>query len=149
MTLPYSRATSGQKAIGEIQKILRNFGCAKFANGTDFETGVIFIQFEHRGRMLSMNASPKGYAAAWLLENPWSRNRQSNLQQWEEKALTKGEIAAPSILRDWVKAQVTAIEIGIFTFEEAFLPHIIAPSGKRVIEEVTERKLLPVLEDNS
>lgn len=33
MPLPYENATSGEKALGEIQKILRGFGCAKFDRG--------------------------------------------------------------------------------------------------------------------
>jgi translation initiation factor 1 (eIF-1/SUI1) len=57
MPLPYENATSGKRAIDDIQKILRSFGCSKFATGSDFETGEIFIQFDHRGRMISLKAS--------------------------------------------------------------------------------------------
>lgn len=37
----------------------------------------------------------------------------------------------------------TAIEIGILSFESAFLSHIMLPNGKRVIEEIQDRKMLP------
>lgn len=52
-----------------------------------------------------------------------------------------------SVLRDWIKGQVTAIEVGILTFEGAFLGQILLPStGKTVLETVTERQILPALE---
>ncbi|MBV2125774.1 MAG: hypothetical protein KUF75_11525 [Candidatus Thiodiazotropha sp. (ex Ctena orbiculata)] len=143
MTLPYSNATSGQRAMDDIQKILRSFGCNKFATGTDFDTGEIFVQFEHRGRMINLKASAKGYAGAWLRENPWNPRRKSNKQAHEAKALEIGGIAVYSVLRDWVKGQVTAIEIGILDFDSAFLSHIMLPSGKRVIEELQDKKMLP------
>ena len=147
MSLPYQRATSGKRAMDDIQKVLRGFGCNKFANGEDFETGELFVQFEHHGRMVQLKASAKGYAAAWLVENPWSHNRKSSRAEHDQKALKIGSIAVYSVLRDWVKGQVTAIEIGVLTFESAFLAHIMLPSGKRVIEELTDKKMLPAPSD--
>lgn len=143
MTLPYSNATSGQNALKDIQSILRGFGCTKFATGEDFETGDVFIQFERHGRPVMLKACAKGYATAWLKENPWSPRRKASRSQHEARALEIGGIAVYSILRDWVKGQVTAIEIGVLTFESAFLSHIMLPSGKRVIEEVEARGMLP------
>ena len=46
----------------------------------------------------------------------------------------KGEMAVPSILRDWIKGQVTAIEIGLMPFEHAFMPHMLAADGRPLIE---------------
>ena len=143
MALPYQNATSGHRAMEEVQKILRGFGCTKFATGEDFETGEVFIQFEHRGRPVSLKASAKGYAAAWLKENEWNTRRRCTKTQHEAKALEIGAIAVYSVLRDWVKGQVTAIEIGILSFESAFLSHIMLPNGKRVIEELQDKKMLP------
>jgi hypothetical protein len=143
MGLPYENATSGNNAINDIQKMLRGFGCSKFGTGEDFETGELFVQFEHRGRMVSLKASAKGYAAAWLKEHPWNPSRsRSTRAEHEAKALHIGGIAVYSILRDWVKGQVTAIEIGMMSFEAAFLSHILLPSGMSVIEHVESQKLL-------
>jgi hypothetical protein len=55
-------------------------------------------------------------------------------------------VAVYSILRDWIKGQVTAIETGILTFEGAFLGQILLPSGRTVLEHAAESKLLPALE---
>ena len=143
MALPYQNASTGKRAIEDIQKILRSFGCNKFATGEDFETGEIFIQFEHHGRPVFLKASAKGYAAAWLKENPYTTRRRCSETEHEAKALEVGGIAIYSVLRDWVKGQVTAIEIGIMSFDSAFLSHIMLPSGKRMIEELQDRKMLP------
>ncbi len=45
--------------------------------------------------------------------------------------------------RDWIKRQVTAIETGILSFEGAFLGQILLPNGRTVLEEATERQMLP------
>ena len=55
-------------------------------------------------------------------------------------------VAVYSILRDWIKGQITAIETGILSFEGAFLGQILLGNGKSVLEHVTESKMLPVLE---
>lgn len=143
MSLPYENATSGDRAIGEIQKILRAFGCNKFGHGTDWDTGEILLQFEHQGRMINLRASAKGYAAAWLRKNPYTHRRRASKAEWESKALSIGQVAVYSVLRDWVKGQTTAIETGILTFEAAFLSHIQLPSGRSVIEHIQAQKLLP------
>lgn len=143
MSLPYENATSGDKAIGEIQKMLRAFGCQRFATGEDYETGELFIQFEHHGRQVQLKASAKGYAAAWLRAHPYGPRVRASRADHQTKALKIGGIAVYSILRDWVKGQVTAIEIGMLTFEAAFLPHILLPSGQTVIEHVQTTQLLP------
>lgn len=143
MALPYENATSGNNAINEIQKLLRGFGCTKFGTGEDFETGELFIQFEHRGRQVMLKASAQGYATAWLKEHPYSNRIRGTRSEHEARALRIGGIAVYSILRDWVKGQVTAIEIGMMSFEAAFLSHILLPSGLSVIEHVQAQKMLP------
>ena len=143
MGLPYENATSGNNAINEIQKMLRGFGCTKFGTGEDFETGELFVQFEHRGRMVMLKASARGYAAAWLRAHPYGPRIKGSRADHEAKAMRIGGVAVYSILRDWVKGQVTAVEIGMMTFEAAFLSHILLPSGMSVIEHVQAQKLLP------
>lgn len=143
MTLPYSSATSGEKALGEIQKILRAFGCNKFGSMVDDGAGEVIVQFEYRGRMVSVKASTKGYAAAWLRENPWSNRRTGNRAQHERKAVEVASVAVYSILRDWIKGQVMAIETGILSFEGAFLGQILLPSGKTMLDLAINQKLLP------
>lgn len=144
MPLPYESATSGERALGEIQKLLRGFGCTKFGSMIDDEAGTILVQFEHRGRPVSVKASIKGYAAAWLKEHPYNSSRmRSTKVQHERKALDIASIAVYSIVRDWIKGQIVAIETGILTFEGAFLGQILLPSGKTILEHAQDQRLLP------
>lgn len=155
MSLPYEKATSGEKALGEIQKLLRGFGCNKFGSMIYDEAGEILVQFEWRGRQCQVRASIRGYAAAWLKEHPpriyntdiaSGRDRAKRLAA-ERKALDIASVAVYSILRDWIKGQVMAIETGILTFEGAFLGQILLPNtGTTVLEAVFQREMLPALD---
>lgn len=143
MSLPYANATSGRRALEDIQKTLAAFGCARFGHMTDAERGEVLVQFEYRGRQVSVRASTSGYAAALLKREPWTRRRQSSKVEYERRATEQAAIAVYSVLRDWVKGQITAIETGILSFEGAFLGQILLPSGKTVLEHMDATKQLP------
>lgn len=132
--LPYANASSGSAAIAEIEKILRRFGCANFGTMTDWERGVLMLQFTYRERRVSLEASWRGYAELWLKENPYGHLRRKTKHEYEMEARKRGEMAVPSILRDWVKGQITAVEIGLMPFEHAFMPHMLMNDGTRLID---------------
>lgn len=146
MPLPYENSTSGDKALGEIQKLLRGFGCNKFGSMVDDAVGELMVQFEYRGKMVSVKASFNGYAAAWLKEHPYSSRMRCTKIEHERKAKDIAGIAVYSILRDWIKGQITAIETGILSFEGAFLGQILLPSGQTILEHTQQSQLLPALE---
>lgn len=144
MTLPYSSATSGERALGDIQKILRGFGCNKFGSMIDDGEGTVLVQFEYHGRQAQVRASIKGYAAAWLRENKRGPRAQSTEAQHQAKAMQIASVAVYSILRDWIKGQITAVETGILSFEGAFLGNLLLPSGKTVLEHVEASDMLKI-----
>ncbi|NLS03571.1 hypothetical protein HGP14_09395 [Rhizobium sp. P32RR-XVIII] len=146
MSLPYANSTSGRSAMDDIRKTIQAFGCSKFAPMEDFEAGKVIIQFEYRGRMVQIEASAKGYAAAWLRQNPYSSRMRMTKVEHERRALEKGQVAVWSILRDWIKGQLTAIETGILSFEAAFLGQILLPTGETVHQRITSQGLLPAPE---
>lgn len=142
MSLPYSNSTSGRSAMDDIRKTIQAFGCSKFAPMEDFAEGKVIIQFEYRGRMVQVSASAKGYAAAWLKENPYSSRMRMTKVEHERRALEKGQIAVWSILRDWIKGQLTAVETGILSFDAAFLGQILLPTGETVHDRIASHGLL-------
>lgn len=148
MTLPYENATSGERAVQDIQKILRAFGCGKFGHMMDFDRGELLVQFDYKGWAVSVKASINGYAQAWIKEHPYSYRSRGHKMDHERKAKEIGSKAVYSILRDWIKGQITAIETGMLSFEGAFLGQLLLPSGRTVLEEVVERKMLPAPADN-
>ncbi len=143
MSLPYATATSGQRAMEEIHKTLRRFGCASFGSMMDEENGELIVQFQFRGTPVSIKASINGYAAAWLKEKPYSNRMRASRTEHEQEAKRVASLAVYSILRDWIKGQITAIETGILSFEGAFLGQILLPSGKTVLETAKAQKMLP------
>lgn len=146
MGLPYENATSGGAALEDIRKLLTKFGCARFGTMTDAEHGELIVQFTYRSRDITAKASYKGYAAAWLKEHPYGPRTRGPRLAHEAKALRQAEISVCSILRDWIKGQVVAIETGILTFEGAFLGQILLPTGKTVLDAVMLSDMLPALE---
>jgi hypothetical protein len=142
-SVPYASATSGASARDEITKLLRRFGCESVGFMDDFDKHEILLAFKHRGRSMQLRASAKGWAALYLKENPYTYRRTGNRQDYERKALQQGLIAVNSILRDWVKGQVMAVECGILSFEAVFMPYILTNDGRTLIERIATMDLLP------
>jgi hypothetical protein len=143
MSIPYETATSGDKALLELQRTLAKFGCQSFGTMTDAEKGETIVQFRWRNRDVSLRASWKGYAAAWLKDHPYSHRMRCNRAQHDQAALKQAQTSVCSVLRDWVKGQVTAVECGIMSFEAAFMPHMLLSTGERVIDRIHAQGMLP------
>lgn len=134
MTLPYASARSGMKAREEIQKILQRFGAESVGFMDEFNTRTVILAFSLRGQPVQLRASAQGWANAFLKEAPWTSKRRTSRQDYEQAALAQGMIAVNSILRDWVKGQITAIETGVLTFEGVFMPYMLAHDGRPLME---------------
>lgn len=153
MPLPYENTTAGEKALGEIQKVLRAFGCTSFGHMTDDADGTLLIQFVYKGKRVSVKASMKGYAVAWMKEHPlkiFGTDRANGAdvakkRAHEVKAYDIASVAVYSILRDWIKGQVMAVETGILSFEGAFLGQMLLANGKTVLEHVEKTGMLVAL----
>jgi hypothetical protein len=142
---PYASATTGTKAREEITEILRRFGCESIGFMDDFKEHEVLLAFTHRGRQVQLRASAKGWAQMFLKEKPWTYSRRSQKLEYEQAALRQGHVAVNSILRDWIKGQVTAVECGILSFEAVFMPHMLTNDGRPLLERITE--LLPKPEE--
>jgi hypothetical protein len=142
-SLPYESATAGDKALVELQRVLQKFGCQSFGTMFDIERGATIVQFKWQGRVVNLEASWRGYAAAWLKAHPWSYGRGLRTRaEYDARALDQAKISVCSILRDWVKGQVTAVECGVMSFEAAFMAHFLLPTGERMVDYVQSQKLL-------
>ena len=145
MDLPYQSATAGQKRQAEVVATLRALGAGAVGIMEDYEKDAVLCQFKLGGRNVTLMVHIDGYVQAWLRENPWTTRRTSTQEQWEKKARAQAEISIWAILADWVKAQATMIYIGALDFDTAFLAHIAAPDGRRMIEVIRaqDTNLLP------
>lgn len=140
---PYETATSGENARAEITKILRRFGCESVGFMDDYEAHEVILAFTHRGRAIQLRASAKGWAAMHMKAKPFNSHRRRTKQQYEQDALRQGQIAVNSILRDWVKGQVTAVETGVLQFDAVFMPYMLTADGRPLVERLREQNALP------
>jgi hypothetical protein len=143
MTTPYENATSGVSARDEITKLLRRFGCAEIGFLDNYEQHEVLLVFKHRGRQMQLRASAKGWAALYLKEHPYNYRHKGGEQQHHDKALAQGHVAINSILRDWVKGQIMAVECGMLSFNDVFLPFMLTHDGRTVSERADQLGLLP------
>lgn len=135
-TVPYENATSGDKARAETLRMLQNFGCESVGFMDDFAAHEVLLQFTHRGRQVQLRASAKGWAQMFIKARPHTYRLRYTIKEHEQRALKQGQIAVNSILRDWVKGQVTAVECGMLSFEAVFAIHMMLPDGSRVIDRI-------------
>jgi hypothetical protein len=142
-TVPYENATTGAQARDEITRLLRRFGCTNVGFMDKFDEHALLLAFTHRGRDIQLLASAKGWAQMYLKAHPYNSQSRGTRQDREQKALRQGGIAINSMLRDWVKGQVTAVECGMLSFEAVFLPYMLTSDGRPLIERVIEAKMLP------
>ncbi|CAN5812643.1 hypothetical protein BH20PSE1_BH20PSE1_00790 [soil metagenome] len=138
MTIPYESATSGDRALAELQRILAKFGCSTFGTMTDAERGCTIVQFKWRGRMVALEASWKGYATTYLKAHPHTYKTRATLAEHQQRAMLQAQVSVCSALRDFVKGQITIVECGVMSFETAFGMHLLLPNGLRVVDVVAQ-----------
>jgi hypothetical protein len=149
VSIPYEKATAGDRALNEMQKILSAFGCQSFGTMTDTERQVMIVAFKWRDRQVHLEASWKGYAGALLKSRGHLTGYGETQRNRERKALEQARISVCSVLRDWVKGQTTAVECGVMSFETAFMPHMLLKDGRRVIDAAQAANLLPPPEESN
>ena len=135
MSVPYAQSTSGMRAREEIRKLLQEFGCESVGFMDCFADSSLVLCFTWHGRQIQLKASAQGWANYYLQAKPWNPHRsRSSEEDFKRRAYKQGNIAINSILRDWVKGQLTAVETGVLTFQDVFLPYMLTASGRTVGE---------------
>lgn len=129
--MPYAENTGVpvERSQAEIAKLLAKYNATQFATGWD-ETRAM-LSFVAQGRLVRFLLAMPDHKA---------RNRDQEIRRrWRALVLV-------------VKSKLTAVETGIETFEQAFLPHIVLADGKTVsdfllpqLAEAYERKEMPKL----
>ena len=56
-SVPYARATSGERARAEVVALLRRFGCESVGFMDDFADQSLMLAFQWRGRRVQLRAS--------------------------------------------------------------------------------------------
>ena len=129
----YARDTevSTDRSLGEIRRTLRNYGAAGFAFGENEQGAMIeFVAHKRRVRFVLPMPNP---AADEFTKTPTGEDRTA------KQAEALYETACKRVYRVFVlviKAQLEAVESGLVTFEDAFLPYTVLPGGLTVADVI-------------
>lgn len=123
---------SSEKSRNEIEATLRRYGADDFAYATNRERAM--IAFVADGRQVRFVLPMPDYNAREFTHTPsrgYARSAAEHEAAYEQAVRQKWRALALM-----VKAKLEAVESGIVTFEQEFLPHIILPGGSTVYENV-------------
>lgn len=120
------------RTVAEIRKILDKAGANGFAYAEQGGAAYIMFKVENRGvKMFLRMPRPPEKTSNEASKKTWEQIRKS---KWRSLLLC-------------IKAKVEAIESGIESFDEAFLPHIVLTSGEtvgnRIIHKIDELNQTP------
>lgn len=110
------------RSRSEIERTLKAYGCDAFAFG--WEPAGAMIQFGYKGRAVRVSVP---------------------MPQGDDRAAAQVERQRWRILLLLIKAQIEAVEIGLATFEEAFLPWMLLADGSTVAQKMVPQ--LPPAQD--
>jgi hypothetical protein len=122
-----------ERSRAEIEALLRRYGADSFASGwTERDAR---IQFRAKGRAIRFVLLMPDPVDKQFTQHPrysWkSRSADAARQAYEQEVRRRWRALALVI-----KAKLEAVETGIATFEDEFMPHVIMPDGKTVAEHV-------------
>jgi hypothetical protein len=140
MKQQYAHATTTTKTatITELEKVLSKYGCTSFFSGT--HEGDATIAFQVHGLNILMRVPlPR------ITERRFTHTPASNVARHPDKVFDEHQTAVRATWRSlllFVKAKLVAVDQGLTTIEQEFLPHILLPGGgtfgDQVIPQIRE-----------
>ena len=117
----------------EIKSTLHKYGADNVASGQSISQGVAFVAFTYKGLPLSIRLFMPDRDNASFTTTPGGQERSEAQarKMWEGACRQQWRVL--SLI---VKANLEAVENGVFSAEEVFLPWLVLPSGERVIDHV-------------
>lgn len=114
MTYAADTVVSPEKTRGHIERELRRYGATSFAYGTEIGRAMVGFQTKDRRVRFVLPLVPPQRCTPKQAE-------QFERSRWRALLLS-------------IKAKLEAVESGIETFDEAFMPHIVMPNGQTMAE---------------
>jgi len=134
----YATATrvSCEKTKSEIEKILARYGAQEFVYATKPEAALVGFIAHGKQIQFHLPLPPKTLDEFRLTPSGrHERHPEDALKAWEQACRARWRALANSI-----KMKLEAVEIGITTFEEEFMAHIMipgkGPAGKVLLPKI-------------
>lgn len=137
MTRRYAQDTSVsvEKSRAEIEGLLTKYGATSFMSGLSLAEAVIAFEMQNRKIMFRLPVPDRN--AKQFTHTPHKGERRhpdAAAREWEQACRSRWRALALAI-----KAKLEAVAIGITTFEDEFLAHIVLPDGLTVGQTVRPR----------
>lgn len=132
MTYATKTSVSPEKSQEDIKRILRKYGVTKF--GVMEAESRAAVMFEIKGlavRITLKLPEPNDPKFARTPARRQSRSQNQREAAWEQDVRSKWRALLLS-----VKAKLEAVESGIATIEQEFLPYMVMPNGQTVYEQM-------------
>lgn len=128
-------SVSVEKSRAEIEGLLTRYGATSFMAGVNQVEAV--IAFEMKDRKIMFRLPVPDRAARRFTHTPGRdlpRRPEEAIREWEQACRSRWRALALAI-----KAKLEAVEIGITTFEDEFMAHIMMPDGLTVGDHMRPR----------
>lgn len=128
---------SVEKSRAEIETTVQRYGADGFVSGWEGNRAMVQFRCDERYVKFVMTLPARDDPAFSLYTQGKSTFRRPDgeiLKRWEQACRQKWRALALMI-----KAKLEAVESGIVSFEQEFLPHILLPDGGTVYEHTKER----------
>ena len=141
MTQRYASKTtvSSDRSKAEIEGILRRYGADQFMQG--WEAGLGVVGFRINGfqvRMLLPLPNPEDFRH-YERKSGYSTRQVERVPEAAQKAYEQAERQAWRALLLVIKAKLEAVEAGITSIEQEFLPNMVLPDNTTVGENMLPR----------
>ena len=119
------------RSRGEIERTLERWGADNFAYGKTAEKAMIAFTFEGRQVRFTVPMPNRNDKEFTRTDTGRVRTESAATEAWQQA--TRQQWRALALV---IKAKLAAVESGIVTFEQEFLPHVVMPDGRTVAEHV-------------
>jgi hypothetical protein len=126
---------SVEKSKAEIEGLLTRYGATSFMSGTNQVEAVIAFEMKDRKVMFRLplpNKEDRKFTHTPGRGN--KRHPDDAYREWEQACRSRWRALALAI-----KAKLEAVSVGITTFEDEFLAHILMPDGLTVGQHTRPR----------
>ena len=129
-TYAENTSVTSDRSRAEIERTLQRYGADDFAYATSRERAIIAFSAQGRNiRFVLPMPDPQAREFTHTPSRGYRRSETERANAYDQAVRSKWRALALM-----VKAKLEAVESGIVTFEQEFMPHIILPGGQTVFE---------------
>ena len=134
MMAKYAERTEvpASKRLLEIQHTLERYGVTAFAFARDGDRSQVVFEMDGRRMRISVPMPDRTEKRFTTMPNGWqSRTKESHERVYQQAVRQRW-----AALGLYIKALCEAIDSGVVTAENAFLPYVVLPDGRTLSEYV-------------